>query len=330
MLKRFLLVGMALVGPGPLTAGMPYSFRPVQVYGGGYITGMVFHPTVQGLAYARTDMGGAYKWNAGSASWTPLTDFLSRDQADYMGNLALALDRNDANRVYLLCGKYTQSWAGNGAVLRSSDQGATWAITALPFKVGGNEEGRGAGERLAVDPNLGSILLVGSNASGLYRSTNYGVNWTAVGGFPGVNPTFILFDRASGTLGNATQTIYVGVAATSNSLYRSTDGGTSWALVPGQPTGNIPLRAAFGNGGRLYITYGNVLPNNATGGAMWRLDTGAGTWTNLNPPTGQGGWCAVSVLPGANDQVAIASGRGLHQRQQWRGMDRQAHHGHAR
>jgi xyloglucan-specific exo-beta-1,4-glucanase len=42
---------------------------------------------------------------------------------------------------------YTNSWDPNdGSILRSSDQGTTWAETKLPFKVGGNMPGRGVGE----------------------------------------------------------------------------------------------------------------------------------------------------------------------------------------
>lgn len=37
----------------------------------------------------------------------------------------------------------------NGAILKSTDYGSTWAVAAnLPFKVGGNMPGRGMGERL--------------------------------------------------------------------------------------------------------------------------------------------------------------------------------------
>jgi xyloglucan-specific exo-beta-1,4-glucanase len=38
------------------------------------VPGIVFNPTKQGLAYARTDIGGLYRLNSDD-SWTPLTDF---------------------------------------------------------------------------------------------------------------------------------------------------------------------------------------------------------------------------------------------------------------
>ena len=91
---------MAVAAPAATT----YTFKPVQVYGGGYVDAVVFHPAQANLIYARTDMGGAYRWNNATATWIPLTDFRNRDQADYMGDLALALDPNDVNTVYLLTG----------------------------------------------------------------------------------------------------------------------------------------------------------------------------------------------------------------------------------
>ncbi len=192
--------------------GATYTWKSVAVRGGGFTTGTVFHPLEAGLLYARTDMGGAYRWNTADGTWTPITDSLTRNNADYMGILSLAVDPSDTERVYMLCGKYTQSWAGNGAVLSSVNRGNTWTINPVNFKVGGNEVGRGAGERLAVDPNLGSILFTGSsgtNPSGLWRSTNSGGSFSQVTSFPQNTINFIIFDKASVTTGNATQTIYV-------------------------------------------------------------------------------------------------------------------------
>lgn len=46
--------------------------------GGGFIPGIVFHPTAKGVAYARTDIGGLYRLNPDD-SWTPLTDSIGTD-----------------------------------------------------------------------------------------------------------------------------------------------------------------------------------------------------------------------------------------------------------
>lgn len=46
--------------------------------GGGFVDGIVFHPTTQDLVYARTDIGGLYKGNSDD-SWTALTDGIIMD-----------------------------------------------------------------------------------------------------------------------------------------------------------------------------------------------------------------------------------------------------------
>lgn len=37
-------------------------WRNVFIGGTGFVTGVLFHPSVRGLAYVRTDIGGAYRW----------------------------------------------------------------------------------------------------------------------------------------------------------------------------------------------------------------------------------------------------------------------------
>lgn len=47
--------------------------------GGGFIPGIVFHPTEPGVAYTRTDIGGIYRLNSDD-SWTPITDGLATNE----------------------------------------------------------------------------------------------------------------------------------------------------------------------------------------------------------------------------------------------------------
>lgn len=47
---------------------------------GGFTTGIVFHPKSEGIAYARTDIGGLYRLNATDDSWIPVTDSLATDE----------------------------------------------------------------------------------------------------------------------------------------------------------------------------------------------------------------------------------------------------------
>lgn len=52
-----------------------YNWKNVRIGGGGgFVPSIVFNPGEKGVAYARTDIGGAYKLNSDD-TWTPLTDF---------------------------------------------------------------------------------------------------------------------------------------------------------------------------------------------------------------------------------------------------------------
>lgn len=270
-----------------------YSWRNVQINGGGFITGIVYHPTQWGVVYARTDIGGAYRWDPGASSWTPLNDQLGRADEQLMGVLSFAVDPANSNLLYLAAGEYTAWWARNAAILHSTDRGATWSRTELPFKLGGNEDGRSTGERLQVDPNKGSILFLGTSQDGLWKSTDRAQTWTKVDTFPASSVTFVLFDKRTGNSQTGTSTLYVGVnSPTGTSLYLSTDGGNSWSAMAGQPTGLIPHRAGIDSNGGLYLSYSNLLgPSNITNGAVWKYNTGTGVWTNISPVVpGNGGW----------------------------------------
>ena len=285
-----------------LLAAQTYTWSNAPIHGGGFVDGIVFSPAQQNLVYARTDVGGAYRWNNATSSWIPLNDALTQNDSQLLGVLSIAPDPSNANNVYEAVGQYTPSWAENAAILYSTNQGATWGRTNLPFKLGGNEDGRGAGERLQVDPNKGSILFLGTNNNGLWKSTDSGHTWNQVTTFPSAaapSLTFVLFDKSSAIAGSATQTIYVGVNTTTGpNLYRSTNGGTTWAAVPTEPTGLIAFQAALDTAGSLYVTYTNNLgPNNVTTGAVYRLTTSTNTWTALTLPSGQGGFAGVSVDP---------------------------------
>lgn len=266
-----------------------YRWRNAVIGGTGFVTGILFHPSVRGLAYARTDIGGAYRWDDRAARWTPLTDQLGWDDWNLLGVEALAVDPVHPDRLYLAVGTYAQSWAGNGAVLRSEDRGTTWTRTDLDVKLGGNEDGRGAGERLLVDPRDSDTLWLGTRHDGLLKSSDRGDTWAAATGFPaavsqtGQGVTFLV------AVGRA---VYAGWGDGDGSvgavnLYRTTDG-TTWTSVPAQPTGTsvkVPIRAAYDARAReLYVTYADAPgPNGQATGSVHKLAVARRTWSEVTP-----------------------------------------------
>ncbi len=277
-----------------------YNWKPVVIKGGGFVTSIVPHPNAPGLIYARTDIGGAYRWNATNNSWIPLLDFAA--DANIYGTESLALDPADTNRLYIAASR------GSPAVLLvSTNQGATFSQFTPPFALNGNVDGRSNGERMAVDPNLNSILFYGTRAAGLYKSSNSGATWSQVNSFPvtgtanGAGLVFVQFIQSSGTPGNPTPTIFVGVSQTGGTnLFRSTDAGATWKGVGfGAPTNEVPHHAVQDGLGNLYITCNdNCGPNNITTGTVWKISLSTLAAANITPPKNpyaQGGFAGISV-----------------------------------
>ena len=311
--KALCLAGSVGLTGLPAAARTPqataYHWRNVVVGGGGFVPGIVFSPVERGLAYLRSDMGGAYRWEDGTGHWTPLQD--ADPVSSHMGVESIAPDPVDPDVVYAAVGMYRNR---ESAILRSGDRGATWTTTAVPFAMGGNEDGRGLGERLAVDPNDTRILWFGSRYDGLQRSDDQGRTWHRHRAFPvagqGVQPggparaglAFVVLDPASGSPGAPTNTMFVGVADTvGQGLYRTDDAGETWALVEGAPPGLSPVKAALDDRGVLYVTWcEGVGPNGVVNGAVTRLDTrGRGPLQDISPPRPDGdragGFMGVAV-----------------------------------
>ncbi|KJA29887.1 carbohydrate-binding module family 1 protein [Hypholoma sublateritium FD-334 SS-4] len=313
-----------------------YTWENVKIGGGGgFIPGIVFNPTQKGLAFARTDIGGAYKLNADD-SWTPLLDFVDNARWNYWGVDALASDPVQPNRVYLATGMYTNSWdPSDGQILISTDTGSTWTPSPLPFKIGGNMPGRGMGERLAIDPNSNGILFFGARSgNGLWKSTNFGVTWTKVTSFTNAgtyvpDPTdttgynsdiigisWVTFDKTSGSSGSATPRIFVGVASMgSNNVFVTNDGGSTWSAVAGQNNTYIPHKGVLSPAEKsLYVSYSNGAgPYDGTDGSVYKYNITSGVWTDITPVSGSdlyfgfGGVAVDLQLPGTIMVAALNS-----------------------
>jgi len=283
-----------------------YAWRNVAVGGGGFAPGIVFSKAERGLAYLRTDMGGAYRWDARRGTWLPLED--DQAQASYMGVESIAPDPVDPDVVYLAAGMAKDLPA---ALFRSEDRGAHWRITPVPFAMGGNEDGRGLGERLAIDPFHRSVLLFGSRHDGLWRSDDKGAHWSRVVSFPraglgrpsGRRSTngglsFVLFDpKQAGRL-------FVASADKSGEhLFRSDDQGRSWAAIAGGPIEPmLPVKGAIGSDGVLTITYcDGIGPTGITKGEVWRYDPDRQVWHDVTPLR------ATGALPGGYMGVAVSA-----------------------
>jgi photosystem II stability/assembly factor-like uncharacterized protein len=307
MIRTIALLGVAalcLADTSPQAAhnSVPYRWSNVVVGAGGFAPGIVFSPAAPGIAYLRTDMGGAYRWEDRAGRWVPLMDGFA--EGSFYGVESIAPDPVELRRVYAAVGMHAR---GASAILRSDDRGASWATYPVPFRMGGNEDGRGLGERLAVDPHRPATLLFGSRHDGLWRSDDRGANWSRVTSFPytgagapaprsthgGIG--FVLFDPRSAR-------VFASVADRgAQALYQSADSGRSWTRVPGGPADLLPIKAAMDGAGTLYITYADGIgPNGVLQGAVWAL-AADGSFRDITPQKGaeapEGGYIGVTADP---------------------------------
>ena len=304
----------------------PYKWNSVFIGGGGFVSGLITSKEQPGLMYARTDVGGAYKWDAGTNSWLPLMDWVSERQQGILGAESLAIDPQNPNVVYISTGiEYFNN--GKSYILRSSDYGANFTITEVTdqFKIHGNGMGRQNGEKLQVDPNNSSIVYCGTRWNGLFRSINFGSTWSRV---KSLNVTttanengisFVVLDKASAAVGSATQRIFVGISRSGNNqnFYMSTNGGIDFsALVnPKLAADLMPQRAVLSGDGNLFITYGDgagphgdwvITTEDYTSGQIWKYNIASGAWTNVTPAGINRPFGGISVDP-TNPQRLVAS-----------------------
>jgi xyloglucan-specific exo-beta-1,4-glucanase len=277
----------------------------VKFGGGGYVTGLVFHPTTANLLYARTDVGGAYRWNQATASWVPISDGLGFGgaEASYHGIESIAVDPDNDQIVYMAAGMYIGG--GNGRLYVSSDRGDHWTHVALPFPLGGNNPGRAIGERLTVDPNKPSTLFYGSRTAGLWKSVDSGLTWAQVASLSTATLTadqinaasgnamgveLVVFDTGTKGSGSATQTMYaaiapdyVATAGLASTLYKSANGGASWTPVSTPVSGYYIPHIVRAADGVFYVVFSTGPGPGASGPArLYKFD--GSTWTLLEDP----------------------------------------------
>ena len=112
----------------------------VKIGGGGFVSGII---TGKNSMYARTDVGGAYRYDYDKSEWVQLLDFVNETDRGFLSVDAFCVDPTADDTLYLLCGCAYFS-DERTVIFKSTDGGRTFTehdVTNL-IKVHGNGYGR--------------------------------------------------------------------------------------------------------------------------------------------------------------------------------------------
>jgi hypothetical protein len=80
-------------------AAAQYTWRNVEIYGGGFIVGIVFNQSQPNLVYVRTDIGGGYRLDPTTNRWIPLLDSIGWDDLNLTGVISIVSDPVNTNNA---------------------------------------------------------------------------------------------------------------------------------------------------------------------------------------------------------------------------------------
>lgn len=286
-------------GPGPTLNGQVEGMTNNPVSGS--INAIAPVPGNANVVYLAATNGGVWKTTnatAAAPSWTVLTD-----QAIAASSISsLALSPVNSNVIYAGTGS-TSSLGFDGSpgigLAKSTDGGATWAVLAAATFTG---------KRIvSVAPTtlpggLGQVVLAATLfdgiGSGLYRSTNGGISFDPISGVIGSGLPAGGVSSIVGDPGDPNR-FYAGVpssfgAGTNSGIYRSLDGGLTWARVIG-PVSSLRILLSV-SAVATNPAYAMVISTAGKLGSALRSGDQGMTWTNLGAPP-------IDMFPGSQGFV---------------------------
>lgn len=256
---------------------------------GGRVTDIVVDPVRADTVYAGAATGGVWRSVDGGRTFNPAWPTTITPS---IGALAIT----PGGTLYAGTGEGNPgggsvTFPGNG-VYRSTDGGSTWTPAGL---AGSDRIGR-----LAIDPTnpnrifaaaTGSLFVPGG-VRGLYRTTDAGATWQLV--LPGGNGTTGAIDVAidprnpnrifAAMWDHKRQPEGRTYGGVGSGLFRSTDGGATWARVAGglpaasSNLGRMGVAIAPGNSNRMYAIAADTTGNFA---GFWTSTNGGTAWTRI-------------------------------------------------
>lgn len=216
-----------------------YRYRNLPIPGGGYVTGFLFHRKVPDVFYTRTDIGGVYRFDRQKQCWVSLIDHVTMDDLSETFPIAVALDDDHPERLYIACGVNKE---GAGKIAVSDDYGEHFIYHEVPVLIHGNLNGRGTADRLIVDKKDGNKLYYASQQEGLWISEDRGAHWRKCTACPEEYLTFagMSEDGSALLIGSAGVTSKRSERLRGHSLYVSYDDGASFEKLWQPEDGETP------------------------------------------------------------------------------------------
>ncbi|MDP2645832.1 MAG: invasin domain 3-containing protein [Desulfobacterales bacterium] len=243
-------------------------------------------PPGNNYIYAGTDGGGVYKSTNFGASWTNISRSSTIQGQNWIDPYVsgLAVDPDNPNVIYAATG-----YLGEGHIFRSQDGGATWNNND-PEAWFGVFFGDGAVLTVLADGGS-NYVWAGTEGGGVIFATD-GVNFTNYDITPpvnsvtglGVGTTVRDIVKQSGS--GAGAELY---AATPTGVFRSVDGGSTWAATTSFTGNNITTLA-------VHPTQDVIYAGTLDAGLWYSADNGA-TWTQDIGGLGKG---LSATVPAAN------------------------------
>jgi photosystem II stability/assembly factor-like uncharacterized protein len=257
------------IGPSPMAQGGRQD--------NGLASAIAINPSNPNIIFLGTAGGGVWRTNDGGANWNPLFD---RQVSLGVGNpSAIAIDPNNTNTIYVGTSQRLTPQAPAG-LFRSTDGGASWVRLGSGYPAGntGNVT-QFFGQWInviIVDPANSQRLYLAST-TGVFRSTDGGLNWTQGTNSAGDARSLVL-DTSSPA---GARILYAGVS--NRGILQSTDGGQNWALILGGATPAVAAAVGGGGFGKVLVDIAPPTSPPAAGGIQVIYAALSGTGTAPDP-----------------------------------------------